>query len=251
MNIAAYVRVSTSKQVRDGNGMDEQRHAVKEFCDAQRLCVVAWYEDPGISGSDVEIRDGMMALLTAAKTKERPFEAVVTTKIDRLARSLYGQLWVEKELSAAGISLLYAQQENLAGSDPMTTAFRQMMAVFAELEKNLIKARLAGGRLAKARNGGYAGGPPPFGYIAVKGSGVLVVNEEQAAVVRRIFALRAQRWTTRRIADALAAGDVPSASGGTWTHRQVARILARKEFYRGGYNYSGVATRWGQHTATL
>ncbi len=47
--------------------------------------------------------------------------------------------------------------------DPMRTAMRQMMGVFAQLERSMIAARLRHGRREKASQGGYAYGPRPTG----------------------------------------------------------------------------------------
>jgi site-specific DNA recombinase len=247
---AAYIRVSTEKQVRDGHGLEEQRHNIIEYCQGQGYEIVAWYEDAGVTGGELEVRDAMMNLLSAAKDTSCPFTAVVATKIDRLARSLYGQLFVEKELAVAGVQLIYSDQENLAGDDPMTTAFRQMMGVFAQLEKNLIKARLVAGRRAKAREGGYAGGRAPFGYTAAKGRKTLEVDAEKVKTVRRVFALHGEGLSNRAIARALNAEGHTTAEGAEWTAVQVGRVLTRRALYEGQYEYAGIAAE-GQHVAIL
>jgi len=250
MRVAAYMRVSTEKQVREGHGLEEQRHNINEYCRAQGYEVVVWYEDAGISGGELEIREAMMNLLATAKGDDCPFSAVVATKIDRLARSLYGQLFVEKELTVAGVSLVYSDQENLAGDDPMTTAFRQMMGVFAELEKNLIKARLTAGRLTKAREGGYAGGRAPIGYTSEAGRKTLEVDEEKASAVRRVFELSAQGLSLRAIARRLNDEGHTTAQGATWQAMQVKRVLDRRAVYEGQYEYAGI-TAEGQHVAIM
>ncbi len=250
MKVAAYIRVSTEKQVREGHGLEEQRHNITAYCAAQGFDIVEWYEDAGVSGGELEIREAMMNLLSTAKGDGCPFSAVVATKIDRLARSLYGQLFVEKELTVAGVSLLYSDQENLAGDDPMTTAFRQMMGVFAELEKNLIKARLTAGRITKAREGGYAGGGAPLGYNAEKGRKTLEVQEEKVQTVRRVFELGDKGLSLRAIASRLNDEGHTTAMGATWRAVQVKRVLDRRPLYEGQYTYAGV-TADGQHAAIL
>lgn len=251
MRVAAYVRVSTEKQVREGNGLDEQRDSIREYCSAHGLEVVAWYEDAGISGAEVELREAMVTLIGNAKSRALHFDAVVATKVDRLARSLFGQLFVEKELTTAGVRIVYAHQENLAGTDPMTIAFRQMMGVFAELEKNMIKARLSGGRLAKARKGGYAGGRAPIGFLAEKGRKTLEVDPAKAATIRRLFDLKGQGLTLRQIAGQLNDEDLTTAEGARWQAAQVKRVLDRRSVYSGGYAYAGVTAEKGQHPSIL
>ncbi len=250
MKVAAYIRVSTEKQVREGHGLEEQRHNIAQYCEAQGYEIVQWFEDAGISGGELELREAMMKLLATAKGDDCPFSAVVATKIDRLARSLYGQLFVEKELTVAGVSLVYSDQENLAGDDPMTTAFRQMMGVFAELEKNLIKARLTAGRLAKAREGGYAGGRAPIGYTSEAGRKTLEVDEEKAKTVCRVFELDDKGLSLRAIARKLNAEGHTTAQGSTWWPMQVKRVLDRRAVYEGRYIYAGVVAE-GQHVAIM
>lgn len=251
MRVAAYIRVSTEKQVREGNGLAEQRDSLREYCTAHGLEIVAWYEDAGVSGAEVELREAMVGLIGDAKAIGRSFDAVVATKVDRLARSLFGQLFVEKELTTAGVRIVYAHQENLAGTDPMTIAFRQMMGVFAELEKNMIKARLSGGRLAKARKGGYAGGRAPVGFLAEKGRKTLEVDPEKATAIRRVFELKAQGLTLRQIASNLNNEGFTTAMGTQWRPPQVKRVLDRQKMYSGGYQYAGVLAEQGLHAAIL
>jgi DNA invertase Pin-like site-specific DNA recombinase len=51
-------------------------------------------------------------------------------------------------------------------------------------------SRLSSGRKTKARQGRYAGGKAPIGYKASKGDKALSLNEEKAAVIKRVFELR-------------------------------------------------------------
>ena len=132
----------------------------------------------------------------------------------------------------------------------MTTAFRQMMGVFAELEKNLIKARLTAGRITKAREGGYAGGGAPLGYTAEKGRKTLEIDEDKVQTVRRVFELDESGLSLRAIAGKLNSEGHTTAMGNTWQAVQVKRVLDRRPLYEGQYVYAGV-TAEGQHMAIL
>ena len=59
VKVAAYIRVSTEKQVREGHGLEEQRYAITQYCATQGYQIVKWYEDAGVSGGDLEIREAM------------------------------------------------------------------------------------------------------------------------------------------------------------------------------------------------
>ena len=95
--------------------------------------------------------------------------------------------------------------------DPMRTAIRQMRGVFAQLERGLIRQRMAKGRREKKAQGGYVAGSPRFGLMAHDKA--LVVHEEEAQVIARIRQLRADGLSLRAIAGRLEADGVRSKRG--------------------------------------
>jgi DNA invertase Pin-like site-specific DNA recombinase len=106
----------------------------------------------------------------------RAGDTLVVTKVDRLARSLLDLITIANDLRDQGITL-----EVLSGTfnrdDPMGEAFFMMTGVFAQLERDLIRARTMEG-LASARARGRKGGRKPK------------LSEAQAAEVRRLYAAR-------------------------------------------------------------
>lgn len=245
MKIAAYIRVSTVGQAREeAFGLDVQREAIRRYADQERHEVVAWYEDAGVSGATID-RPGLADLLRDAEAKR--FGLVVVARMDRVARDVFVQLWIEKELLKAGVEIVSAT-EPLRGQDPMMTAFRQMTAIFAQLEKSIIVQRMKAGRRVKASRGGFAGGRPPFGYRALRGA--LEVDAGRSETVRRVFDLkRAKRRTTlQEIADTLNGEGRRTAEGKLFARVHVKRILDRKAVYRGESRYEGKMIE-GRHEA--
>jgi DNA invertase Pin-like site-specific DNA recombinase len=101
----------------------------------------------------------------------------------------------------------------------MRTAIREMMAVFAGLERGLIAKRLRDGRRAKAAAGGHATGSPPYGWrsgkrSAVNPNGALVPVPAGQAALARMRELRAAGASTHRIAEVLTAEGFPTKRGG-------------------------------------
>src|SRR5207302_4477308 len=122
---------------------------------------------------------------------------------DRLARKLTVQeatlakLW---EMGATVFSVDIGEVPRDDPNDPMKTALRQMIGVFAQLERGMIAARLRSGRMLKASRGGYAGsGAPPYGTRSV--AGVLVVDATEQRAVNRALALRSSGASVRTIAE--------------------------------------------------
>ncbi len=245
----AYLRVSTEGQGgEDRYGLPAQRAAIESFANEKGIEIVEWYTDDGYSGGVLD-RPALQALLESASKDS--FEVVLVAKIDRIARDLFIQLWVEKELAKRGVDIISAG-EPFHGSDPMTVAFRQMAGVFAQLEKHIIHSRMSAGRKQKARTGSYAGGGIPLGYKQLPAKKGLTIDEAKVETVRRIFELREAnpKWLLDRVAEALNAEGHTTATGKPFSRVQVWRVLRNDPFYRGTYKYSGVEAK-GRHPAIL
>jgi site-specific DNA recombinase len=246
---AAYIRVSTEGQAgEDRFGLPAQKEAITTYSQAQGIDIVTWYSDEGISGATLD-RPGLQQLLSDAG--EGSFDKVLVAKMDRVARDLYASLFIEKELLVNGVEII-SVTEPVSGSDPMNIAFRQMMGVFAELEKSMISLRMSGGRKQKARGGGYAGGAAAIGYDAVRGSKALQLNHEKALTVKKVFELRRENadWTLQQIADTLNKEGHTTAQGKQFNRIQVKRILDRQALYGGIYTYAGIEAE-GLHKAII
>ena len=246
---AAYLRVSTEGQVgEDKFGLADQRSTIEAYACSQDFEIVAWYSDEGISGATLE-REGLQALLRGAAADE--FNAVLVAKMDRIARDLMAQLWIEKELMRCNVELISAA-EPFRGQDPANVLFRQIIGAFAQFEKARIAERLRGGRKQKAKTGGYSGGAAAIGYKNEKGSKFLDLDNEKAETVKRVFEIKEQypNWSLQTIADQLNAEGHTTAKGTNFKKMQVKRTLDRREFYAGNYSYAGIKAN-GQHKAII
>ena len=91
---------------------------------------------------------GLDALLQGVARKE--FDLVAAWSVDRLGRSLQDLLGTLGELHAKGVGL-YLHQQGLDTSTPAGKAMFQMMGVFAEFERAMVRERvMAGLKRAKA-----------------------------------------------------------------------------------------------------
>jgi DNA invertase Pin-like site-specific DNA recombinase len=186
-----------------------------------------WCSDEGISGANgVDSRQGLYEALQAVQ--DGRVQGIVFTSLDRLARKMTEQEGVLAEVWRAGghVFSLGDGGEILEDDpdDPMRTAIRQMRGVFAQLERGLIRQRMAKGRREKRAQGGYVAGSPRFGMKAHDKA--LVVHEEEAGVIARIMAMRDQGLSLRAIAEQLEADDVRTKRGARWHPTTIARLLA-------------------------
>jgi DNA invertase Pin-like site-specific DNA recombinase len=151
--VAIYLRVSTSKQ-----DTDNQRRELEAVAARSNWHVVKIYEDAGISGAKGrDKRRGLDAMLKAVNAKE--FDMVATWSVDRLGRSLTDLFGILQGLHDKDVDLFLHRQ----GLDTSTTAGKamfQMLGVFAEFERGIIRERINAG-LARAKAKGMKLGRRP------------------------------------------------------------------------------------------
>jgi DNA invertase Pin-like site-specific DNA recombinase len=227
MKLAAYTRVSTIGQVREGYGLDAQRADIRAWAKSDHHRIMLWCSDEGISGANgVDTRQGLYEALQAVQ--DGRVQGIVFTSLDRLARKMTEQEGVLAEVWRASghVFSLGDGGEILEDDpdDPMRTAIRQMRGVFAQLERGLIRQRMAKGRREKRAQGGYVAGSPRFGMKAQDKT--LVVHDEEADAVERIKALRSEGLSLRAIIRQLEADGIASKRGASWHPTTVARLLS-------------------------
>lgn len=241
MKAVQYIRVSTEEQVKHGQGLEIQRDEIIKYATEKNIEIVEVFEDAGISGAnDVTKRKGLNDLLEYCKANK--VDQVLVTKMDRLARDVYIQLWVEKELQICDVEIVSVSEDNLNGQDYMTVAMRQMVAVFAQLEKNRIADRLISGRRKKASKGVKASGNCPIGYKYEKDpqgrSHLVVVDEQAAIIIKRIFSDCLNGLSCSKIADRLNADGLKTQRGNNFSKKTVNDIL-KNDFYLGIVTFEG------------
>jgi DNA invertase Pin-like site-specific DNA recombinase len=132
MRAAIYCRVSTIDQ-----NAQNQEKLCRAYCAREGIEVYRVYTDAGISGTK-ESRPSFNELLT--DMRQNKFNCLVLTKLDRMGRSLQHLLSIIEELNARGIHFTATTQ----GIDTHSAAGKlqlQIMAAFAEFERNIISER--------------------------------------------------------------------------------------------------------------
>jgi len=148
--VALYTRVSTYEQTTANQAAELQEWAAR--CGHT---VVNVYEDKGISGAKGrDKRPAFDAMLKAAVRRE--FDMLAVWSSDRLGRSMPDLIDVLQTVRATGLAL-YIHTQALDTSTPAGRALFQMLGVFAELEREMIVARVNAG-LARARQQGTRSG---------------------------------------------------------------------------------------------
>lgn len=245
----AYCRVSTKGQVgEDKFGIDAQMEMIRDYCEKNDIEVVNWYIDEGVSGAEKK-RPALSRLLEGEVTNP-PVQYVIVAKADRLARSVELYYGFKANLSDLNLELVSVAEDWSAQEKLTALILENFLAVVAEIEKENIRVRMSGGRRQKAKRGGYAGGRAPMGYKVVNGE--LVINEEEAPVVRFIFDRKKNGFTMLSTVNALNEAGYKTRNGKEFVISTVQSIWNNERTYRGEYRY-GKDGEWvkGQHEPIL
>lgn len=183
---AVYCRVSSDERLdQEFNSIDAQKEAGHAYAASQRaegwIPIADDYDDPGFSGGNVE-RPALKRLL--ADIERGLIDIVVVYKIDRLTRSLADFSKMMEVFDRYGVSFVsVTQQFNTTTS--MGRLMLNVLLSFAQFEREVTGERIRDKIAASKRKGLWMGGVPPLGYDIQ--NRVLVINEDEAKTVQRIF----------------------------------------------------------------
>jgi site-specific DNA recombinase len=229
MNRAAlYARVSTDEQA-EKYGLASQLRELRALAERKAYTVPTGgdFIDDGYSGATLD-RPALARLRDAIRAGA--FDVLLVHDTDRLSRSLAHQLLLLEEFERARVRVDFATVT--ADPTPEGTMLLQMKGMIAEYERAKIRERTSRGRREKARQGLRPGSAPPYGYqLDPTLRGRLLVDEEQAAVVRMMFDwLVDKQRSVRSIAVELRRLGIRSQRGPTWAMSSVRRVLTNRAY---------------------
>jgi len=223
IRVATYARVSTQEQALEGTSLEFQHSQLTTYCQLQGWMVINSYTDPGYSGKDGN-RPGLERLLSDAKIGL--FDKVVVYKLDRLTRNLRLLLEIEQKLRGYH-AFLTSVKESVDTSTGTGKMVFQMFGMIAEWERENIIERTRNGRLQRYKDGCWAGGKAPYGYVHNKATKKLAINEIEARIVRRLYSEYSEGKTLYGICEGLNKDKVPGRGKNCkgWRSTAVRQVL--------------------------
>jgi len=233
LRVTFYARVSTDK--------DEQLHSLsaqvryyKEFIQqCEHWTFVDGYIDEGISGTSVGKRENFLRMIDDARAKS--FDFIVTKEISRFSRNTLDSIQYTQELLKCGVGVLF-QSDNINTLMPDAELRLTIMSSIAQDEVRKISERVKFGFKRAIEHGVVLGSNRIWGYQ--KQEGRLVVDEEEAQIVRLIFDLYAnQQMGIRTVANYLTDHGYKNTNGNDFSFSTIRGILSNpkyKGYYCGG-----------------
>jgi site-specific DNA recombinase len=229
--IAIYSRVSTEEQAKEGLSVEAQIEKCKSFCHARDWQVFKIYKDAGFSAGSLN-RPALELLLRDAQ--EKKFDIILVYKIDRFSRKLRDLIMVLDDLKEKEINFT-SVTEQIDTTSAMGEAFFQIIGVFAQLERGMVKERV---ELAFDRkiDLGESLSRAPFGYFYKNKK--LVPHPENFSKVKEIFEMWVAGISYKEICNKF---DLPSST---------LYQMLKNPVYLGKIRYKGGLYK-GKHPALI
>jgi DNA invertase Pin-like site-specific DNA recombinase len=219
MKAVAYMRCSGRGAV-FGDTWDRQLTAIKGCAETQGFTIEHEFKDEAIAGKlDQEQRPAFQEMI--ATLLENGCRTIIVESLDRLAREYRIQESLIVYIASKGLTLISANTgENITDAmmgDPMRRALVQIQGILAELDKNMIVAKLRNARERLRSKNGKCEGRKCFG-----------ARPGESETLDYIVKNAAQGQSSDAIANSLDALKIPTRYGKRWHSGTVSKILARQ-----------------------
>ena len=185
VKVAIYVRVSTEEQAKEGISIEAQIDRCKAFCKSRNWKVFKVYKDGGFSAGTMD-RPAFQLMMRDVEDKK--LDVLLVYKIDRFSRKLKDLITILEDLKKHDVNFT-SVTEQIDTTTAMGEAFFQIIGVFAQLERGMVKERVEMAFSKKIDSGEYLN-RAPLGYFYENSK--LAVNREESQKVREIF----EMWAT-------------------------------------------------------
>lgn len=225
LRVAAYARVSTDE--------DDQENSFRAQIDeyTQRITTnpewefIGMFADKGITGTQAKKRPEFMRMVSLGMNKK--IDLILVKSISRFSRNTVDVLTTVRELRNNGC-IIFFEKENIRSDDTKIDFVLAILSSVAQEESRTISANVKWSIEKKFKNG-IAHTTVMYGYRKNE-NGELVIDEEQADVVKLIYALFFRGYNINDIVKILDDRKIKSFNGKKWPYSSVRSILTNEKY---------------------
>ena len=181
--VCAYCRVSTGL-AEQKNSFDSQMAYYTRLIESKEgwLCV-GIYADEARSGTKTDRRDDFQRMLQDCKAGK--IDLIMTKSVTRFARNTVDSIQAIRELKALGVGV-YFEKERVNTLSEKSEQLLTILSSIAQGESESISTNSKWSAVRRFQNGTFIISSPAYGYVNNE-NGELVIQREEARIVRRIF----------------------------------------------------------------
>lgn len=222
LRVAAYTRVSTASDDQLNSFAAQNQYYTARISENQNWEMVDIYADEGISGTAIRKRTEFQRMI--ADCRKGKIDRILVKSISRFARNTADCLMTLRELKLLGVSAFF-EKENIDTAGTSGELLTALFASFAQLESESISGNVRWGYRKRMQDGTFNTYKAPLGFRFVNGK--LEIQQEEAAVVRKIFEYYLSGMNSREIAEML---NRQSALQRVWRREMVDYILKNERY---------------------
>ena len=230
LRVTYYARVS-SESDEQLNSLGNQISYYEDFIKRNAAWTfVPGYIDEGLSGISTKKRENFNRMVEDAA--EDKFDLIITKEISRFARNTLDSIQYTRQLLSAGVGVFF-QNDNINTFDEDSELRLSIMSSIAQDELRKLSSRVKFGHQQAIKDSVVLGNSRIFGYF--KDGGRLVIDEEQAVMVRELFELYAtDEYSMKQIETIFWEKGYRNLNGKKIAHSTMANMIANPK-YKGYY----------------
>lgn len=258
MQVAIYVRVSTTRQAENELSIPDQLRQLREWAKSNGHIVVFEYQELGASATD-DKRPVFQQMITEALQKPVQFDAIIIHSLSRFFRDGIEFGVYERKLAKNKVKVISITQPTSddAGGEMM----RRIINLFDEHQSKENSKHTSRAMKENARQGYFNGSKPPFGYDAIateakasrgRNKKKLEINESEADLVKTIYHLylngdQGKSLGVKEIAMYLNKNKL-TMRGKLWGMQKIHKVLS-DALYSGDYYFNVIDSKTGEKRA--
>lgn len=227
--VAAYARVSTDSDEQMGSVQAQKDYFEKLILKKPEWILVEVYADEGISGTSLKRRDNFNRMV--ADAMDGKIDIIITKSLSRFARNTVDALSVIRKLKSNQVGV-YFEKEDIYTLDSKGEFLITLMSSLAEEESRSISENVKWGQRKRFADGKYH--MPYKHFLGYKKgqNGEPELVEEEAKIIRIIFRLCLEGYSSNAIAKKLTDSNIPSPAGNEeWQRQTIDSILQNEKYY--------------------
>ena len=230
LRVAAYCRVSTDSDEQATSYEAQVSHYTEQITRNPEWAFAGIYADDGISGTNTKKREEFNRMI--ADCMDGRIDMIITKSISRFARNTLDCLKYIRQLKDRNIPVFF-EKENINALDAKGEVLLTIMASLAQQESQSLSQNVKLGLQFRYQRGEVQVNHSRFLGYTKDENGRLVIDPEQAEVVRRIYREYLDGYSTDKISAGLERDGILTGAGNPrWHTSTVAKIL-RNEKYMG------------------
>lgn len=226
--VAAYCRVSTDSEEQETSYEAQVSHYTEYIQRKPEWQMVEVYADDGISGTNTAKREEFNRMI--ADCEAGKIDLILTKSISRFSRNTLDCLKYTRKLKALNIAVFF-EKENINTLDSKGEVLLTIMASLAQQESESLSANVRMGIQYRNQQGKVQINHNWFLGYTKDAEGNLVIDPDQAEIVRRIYREYLEGASFLQIKRSLEADGIPNGAGHLkWHESNIHQILTNEKY---------------------